>query len=399
MRFPRYPAWASALSIAFTAAGCSDERSGADGTVFRDSAGIAIAESDHTKPAWGTGAWRLSETPILEVGSLDAEGPEQFMGVTDAKLLPNGDLAVVNSRLQHVVVFDDQGRHRRTMGRNGDGPGEFRSPRQVYALPGDSLAVVDTYRAVSVFDSAGGYVRRFVPGEIVGETQGWPIGLFGDGSLFLTQYQHEDEQGRVGLARVQVEPVRVTLDGAIAHRYGKYDEQTVNYGAGVPYLFGPWAQFAPDDEGFWYGPADRYELRRVDREGRVTRLVRLDLPARPVTPADIDGFRARMLEGVRGTPREAAVAAVYGRAQAAESFPAYGDLLVDDAGQLWVQDYPTADRRGPQTWRVFDSEGRYLGTVGMPAGFTPYQVAGGKVVGRYTDESDVEFVRVYGVVR
>jgi len=46
---------------------------------------------------------------------------------------------------------------------------------------------------------------------------------------------------------------------------------------------------------------------------------------------------------------------------------------------------------------TFDTEGRYLGPVEMPAGFQPFQVTGGRVVGRWTDEMDVEFVRVYGV--
>jgi len=131
-------------------AACGAGTGTGSGTVFRDSAGVAIAESDHTRPAWGSDGWRLTDAPLIQVGSVDAEGPEQFLGVMDARLLPNGDLAVVNARLQRVVLFDAQGKHRRTIGRRGDGPGEFREPWKVYPQAGDSLMVVDLYRAVSV---------------------------------------------------------------------------------------------------------------------------------------------------------------------------------------------------------------------------------------------------------
>jgi hypothetical protein len=388
---------APVIGCGLALAACSADAGTGDGTVFRDSAGVAIAESDHTRPAWGDDGWRLSDTPLIEVGSLDAEGPEQFLGVMDARLLPNGNLAVVNARLQRVVLFDAQGQHLRTIGRSGDGPGEFRSPWQVHPLAGDSLMVVDIYRMVSVFDAAGAYIRRFVPGEIVGETQGAPIGQFGDGSLFLMQYQHGSNEGRTGLGKSQVEPVRVGLDGTILERFGLFDEQVVNFGAPAPHLFGAWGKFRPDGEAFWYAWGERFEARRIERDGRVTRLVRLDLPRRPVTQADKDGVLEGWRARVRGTPQEPAITAYISRATFEEVLPALDNLLVDDEGNLWIEDYRVWSHRAPPTWRVFDAEGRYLGPVAMPAGFQPLQVTGGKVVGRWTDESDVEFVRVYGV--
>lgn len=399
MTFRHGPVWAPGVGSFLVVTACASGTGEQGGTMLRDSAGVAIAESDHLRPAWGTDGWRVTDAPLLQVGSVDAEGPEQFLGVTDARLLPNGDLAVVNARLQRVEIFDGEGRHRRTIGRNGDGPGEFRSPWQVFPLPSDSLMVVDIYRAVSVFDSAGSYARRFVPGEIVGETQGAPIGQFGDGSLLLTQYQHGDEQGRTGLARSQVEPVRIGLDGAITARFGMYDEQTVNYGAGAPHLFGPWAKFVPAADGFWYAPGDRFEARLIGADGNVVRLVRLDLPRRPVTQADRDAVLNDWLMQVRGTPREAAMAVYLSKATFEEVLPSVGNVLVDDAGHLWIQDYRVWGVQTPSTWRVFDAEGRYLGPVELPEGFYPYQVRGGKIVGRWMDESDVEFVRVYGVGR
>jgi len=395
IRFLTRTAWSCAWALA---AACGVEGGEAGGTVFRDSAGIAIAENDHTRPAWkdGTGLL-LSPEPLIQVGGAEEEGPEQFLGVVQARLLANGSLAVVSSRLQRVALFDSLGGYTHTIGRNGDGPGEFRSPWHVYQGAGDSVLVVDIYRSVSVFGADGGYARRFVPGDIVGETQGAPIGQFGDGTLMLIQYQHGDETGRVGLARTQVEPLRVGLDGAVVQRFGKYEEQTVDYGAAGPYLFGPWGKIVPAGEGFWYGPADRWELHQVGTDGRITRLVRFDLPARQVTASDVEGFKERWLATMAGSPQVGFMGQYLANATAADYFPAHDNVVVDDEGRIWVEEYLPGGLRVTGTWHLFDRDGRYLGVVQTPVGFTLFQVANGKAVGRWTDEDGVEFVRVYRV--
>lgn len=390
---------ASALGMvgaSLLVSGCAGAGGRAEGTVYRDSTGIVIAENDHTRPAWGgSPGLALSPEPLFQVGGAEDDGPEQFLGVMRPRLLRSGTLAVVSTRTQQVAIFDSLGRQGRMLGRKGDGPGEFRSPWHVYDGAGDSVVVVDLYRYVSVFGSDGGYARRFVPGEIVGESQGAPIGQFEDGTLMFIQYQHEEGIGRVGLARAQVEPMRVGLDGAIVQRFGHYDEQTVNYGAPGPHLFGPWAQLVPAGAGFWYGPADRWELHQVGADGQVTRVVRIDLPLRPVTAADVEGFKERWLAAVAGSPQASRMGPYLASATAAAYLPAYNSVVVDDEGRIWVEEYLPGGLRAAGTWHLFDPEGQYLGVVQTPIGFQLSQVVNGKAVGRWTDADEVEYVRVY----
>ena len=81
-----------------------------------------------------------------------------------------------------------------------------------------------------------------------------------------------------------------------------------------------------------------------------------------------------------------------------EQFPAYGSLAVDAAGNLWVEEYQRPGDERPR-WTVFDSSGRMLGVVEMPERFTIYQIGGTFVLGRWTDEMDVEHVRLYGLLK
>jgi hypothetical protein len=74
--------------------------------------------------------------------------------------------------------------------------------------------------------------------------------------------------------------------------------------------------------------------------------------------------------------------------------PAFSELLVDGAGNLWVRDpRPLEDQ--PHHWSVFDREGRWLGTVQTPADLQVRQIGPDWMLGTAQDEMEVEHVRMY----
>jgi hypothetical protein len=381
-------------AVIFSMAAC--DAAPRSGSVVRDSAGIRIVENDHTLPAWGDRPWTIPDSPAVQIGAVESAGPDQLYGVTHSRLLANGDIAIVNSRTQEVRIFDGVGGYRRTIGRRGEGPGEFQSPWQTYPIPGDSLVVIDLYRTVSVFDEDGNYGRRFVPGGIQGETQGTPRGQFEDGTLLFMRYQPQDPSW-TGVRRSRVELVRVDRTGEIVTNFGLFDEQTVRYGGGAQYLFGAWAHSASAPSSLIYGPGDRFELREIGFDGRTSSLIRLDVPLRAVSDADKHRFIDAIRERTRGTREESSIQRLYAEADFPSHFPAHFDIRVDDRSNIWVQDYQPWTERVPRTWYVFAPTGEYLGAIVLPAGFVVHHIARGKVVGRWTDEFDVEYVRVYEI--
>lgn len=363
----------SPVAVSLTVPGCDAVPAPGDGTVMRDSAGLVIVENDPALPAWGDGGWTLDPDPVLAIGAVDAEGPEQLHRVTHSRFLPGGEIAVVNTHTAEVRIFGPDGRHLRSLGGTGDGPGEFRSPWQVHPHRDDSLFVVDLYRSVSVFDPGGGYARQFVPGGVVGESQGPPRGQFGDGSLLFMRYQRGDPS-EIGIVRTQVELVRIGFDGEEIMSYGLFNEQTVRRGGGQ-YIFGPRAEMAPGESDLYYAPGDRLEVRRIAPDGRIARLIRLDLDPRPVTQADRDAWMDMLIESNPDTTAER-FRRMWGELESPPYFPRHGRILGDDREHLWVDDYPVPGKRAPSRWSVFDPEGRYLGEVSTPAGFIVHQCRG-----------------------
>lgn len=125
----------------------------------------------------------LSE--VVRLGSLD--GPHDAFGrIMDVKLSSSGRILVADDQSRHVVVFGPEGRYIGTMGRKGQGPGEFQSPWQVAADPRDSVFVWDAGLArISVFDPDLQFRRSFrVPPQWV--VNG--IRFLPDGRLLVAAY-------------------------------------------------------------------------------------------------------------------------------------------------------------------------------------------------------------------
>ena len=81
-----------------------------------------------------------------------------------------------------------------------------------------------------------------------------------------------------------------------------------------------------------------------------------------------------------------------------EHLPAYSAFVADAEGLLWIQDHP---RPGAVevTWRVFEANGVYVASVITPNSLRVFEIGGDYVLGLWRDEDEVEYVRLYGLVK
>lgn len=86
---------------------------------------------------------------------------EMIGGVYDLTVSPDGDVYVADYGFKHVLAVAPDGTLRRTIGREGAGPGEFQMPYVVRASR-DSVWVFDAGGdRVQVFDTAGAVARSY----------------------------------------------------------------------------------------------------------------------------------------------------------------------------------------------------------------------------------------------
>ncbi|MCI0432268.1 MAG: 6-bladed beta-propeller [Gemmatimonadetes bacterium] len=426
-----------AVAALFTTLGLGCERAISSSTAsdfdVADSAGVAIISNrgtgtEHAREGAGL---RLD----LRVGVTEGEEAYQFHRVVEIVPDPaTGDIIVADAGSSVVRVFDASGRWLRTLGRRGTGPGEFTRPGALMVL-GDSIFAVNgaNYQA-AVFDRSGALVRAFpitVPDCVVypvGRTEsGWFAWLWSSnlpGGPPATGQIRQDSIEVRHLTEITTAPgdnLSLLREAPLVARFARGARSVVipvgDRLTTSPVLWDPEPAYGADRTGHFYVSAGSpYRIDAWDGSGRLVRSVRRDVPVVPVTDEMRSEYEQRVLTHYdtigpgpgRDVDRRRMLASLDGPRN--DVVPPLGRLLVSHDGAFWVERPDlAADLVGPAnfsttvvqptTWDRFDTDGRFVGAVLLPAAFTPRAVEGNSVYGVLRDEFDVEHVARYEIER
>ena len=382
------------------------------GTVVRDSAGIRVIENP--RPPDGSRLdWRIGPEPTVSIGQVEGEEPYMLHRVRDATRLPDGRIVVANSGTEEVRVFDAFGTHLFSSGGAGEGPGEFRSLWRVAAWPGDSIVALDLVeRRYSIFDSRGGYGRTFVleTDETAPRERRYfnPLAVRRDGSILVWSGQYGDT------AVVEIRDGEGQLSVSLgAHPNHEIVLARASGGISEP---GPAAYSRELVTSLWgdlvvVSPNDRYEIKAFEADGTLSRIVRRRHEPRTPTAADKEIHVERRMAEYRsgrdpltgaGPPEDmlSTLREMMESIPLAATFPAFSEILTDDAGHLWVREYdfPQEERPAP-LWMVFDPEGHLLGFIEIPPELRIHHIGEDYILVHTRDELDVEYVQVWPLER
>lgn len=100
----------------------------------------------------------------LRIGSVMGAEEYSFGSVGDVLVHPNGTIWVGDSQLHAIRRYSSEGTYLDQVGRDGEGPGEFRSPTRMRALGDGSVVVWDTgLIRLSRFSADGEFIDSFTP--------------------------------------------------------------------------------------------------------------------------------------------------------------------------------------------------------------------------------------------
>ncbi|MYA32532.1 MAG: hypothetical protein F4164_09625 [Gemmatimonadales bacterium] len=83
------------------------------------------------------------------------------------------------------------------------------------------------------------------------------------------------------------------------------------------------------------------------------------------------------------------------------TLPPFKALALQEGGKVWREVYDSAIAEGaPTRWIVTDPSirGDFGGIVVLPQGFRPYDIGRDYVLGVWSDELGIEFVRMYDLI-
>jgi hypothetical protein len=368
-------------------------------TQVRDSAGVTLLESSAPTADDDLG-WRLDSVPLVDIGALAGPAELQLYQVRGALRL-DGGLAVLNAGTREVRLYGPDGRYLLAMGREGDGPGEFADPGSLARWSGDSLAVWDRQaRRLTVFAADGTFGRTltFPPPEGLGIPE-FSHRLV-SGALAVTNVKLSIDGLSTGNVRIPFEVSLLSPEGARLTSLGTYpgEETFIQISPGaVNVIRLPFARgfsVAGHGEETVVAPNHRLELKYYGPDGTLRRIARVAIPPRPTSDADRQAYLEERLANAP-EERRAGLRTMIREHPGTDTLPAFDGLVDDRAGNTWVRLFHSPADAEPGRWLVLDDQGALLGTVALPVGIDVYEIGLDWLLGRWTDEFDVEHVRLW----
>lgn len=402
---PRRAGALAALLLAVLAVGCGGGSEEAPRVTRTDSAGVEIVES--AGEGWSPGsAWELADTPAVEIGSAGGPATQQLHRVRDAARLPDGRIVVLNAGSHELRIYGAGGSHLRSVGSEGEGPGEFRSLARL-AVSGDTIHAFDpSARRVSVFLADGTLVRTFTlerPRE-----RAFPsyVGRLPDGSIAARATDFSDglEGGETQVVRRPALFFVHGPDGAPRDSLASFPGQRrlVRRSGNAIQIrtlpFEPRPVAAAGGGRVYLGDGRTHRIDVRSGDGRLLRSLRVDREPAPVTEELREAYVQRQLQEAEDAEERRSLRRTYADMPFGERVPAYTDLLVDEVGNLWVEE-PMLPGDSARTWTVFDSTGALLGPVAMPPRFSLMAAGEDWVLGRRENELGVERVELLPLVK
>mgnify|MGYP002624240587 CR=1 FL=1 len=362
--------------------------------VIADSAGVRTYRVEAgTQPV----TWRLSESPVLSIGGDETEESGPLFRVRAGRFLPSGGFVIANSGLSQLRFYTAAGEMRTLVGREGDGPGEFRYLGSVH-LATDSVWVVDGLSSVTVVGEDGLFGRDVSLGELPYSSLPRVHGVLSDGALLVGQTPSSlmPEPGPA----IHVEAIRVLRSGAsvpageffVAETYW----QAVADGlmdTGHP--FGRVGQFVSRGPHWYYTSGTEYRVEMYDGAGLLGSIFSR---SEPPPAASREAFEAFLDSALAGTERPSPFETRLRRVPLPERLPAYDALLVDEPGNIWAR--PHGGARTSACWDIYQVVPRpEFGQACLPFAFELLDASSTQVLGVLRDSLDVERVVVYELTK
>ncbi len=351
----------------------------------------------------------------MRIGSLGGPAEYSFSDINSIAVSQSGTVYVYDTHPPTIREFDPDGRFVGSIGREGEGPGEFRSIAGVSVLPDGKVAFWDRgARRITVYRTDGELDEIL---RIEGVNPPYPFADRSfltdvEGNYYLRIFVEPASSGRelaamrYGYARIS--PGGAVLDTlAVPEAPGTSGQSIVIYtraGDRNPFLEEALDALSP----FGYlvaGFNGTYEFSILDSAGMI------EVEREGFQPVEVKaGERAEWQARVAHAERRSGGS----YAEVPRRKPAYRDLWVDSDGRIWVHRYAEAVQRDepipelwpevldgtepPITWEepsfydVFGADGRLLRCVGVPADSEVMASRAALVWGISRGELDEEYV-------
>jgi hypothetical protein len=336
------------------------------------------------EPLYGEISFELEED--LSIGNEEDEN-YLFYRVGDIQVDTDGNIYVLDRGNHRLQVFDKDGKYLRTIGKKGQGPGEFNAPRGLQLDDETGNIFVADYRSMTIiiFEKEGKYIDKDIHhaeflNDFYLDSDGCIWGKFSLPGINV-MYRSIKKLNLTGKAEktfaefpshIQSIEISKTREGNTTSLLGAM----VNSGYEDDLFISK-----VDNHTFIYGHSKKYELVAVDKAGNILFMIRKDESPIKITKNERDRIKNRIKEGI--------MMQGYYVPEISIKFPNYKahfySIITDDKSRIYVRKNPVSrESNTNHEYDVFNREGLYL--YNLHLNHYPYVIRNGYIYTRFTDE-------------
>lgn len=341
-------------------------------------------------------AWFIDPVPARAIGQSDEI---EFGEIGGLGMLADGSVVVVDQSVPSVVIYPASGVEAVHLGGVGSGPGEYREPNLIDVASNGDVTIYDpALRRIGVY-RRDGTSRRSVSWTPASDDglRSTPVGMLPGGLILAVRMRWPKAKSVGEVVRVVAQVAGCDADGHLRTDFGTYPYGDWLTGlAGNTPIVGPrwlgWRLYvAHSGELVAVGASQSYAATVLAANGQLRGTI--EEPHAPLLAAAVD--REPILAMAASHHASPTVTAP---GTFADTLPAFGNLLVDNMGFIWISSFPSRGDR-PDSVDVFASTGQKVAALELPPRFRLGAITDSSMVGVAFDSNDVGAVVVYRLRR
>lgn len=339
--------------------------------------GVKVIKNPN-EPLYGEITFELEED--LSIGNEDDEN-YVFYGGASINIDSEGNIFVSDRRNFRIQKYDKDGNYLQTIGRKGQGPGEFERSCTAFFDSKDNFYVRDGMR-IHMFEKNGKLKRTFTIHNLISAFR-----CTEEGKVFANVIK--SAPGAKGMNTIN-EFALLDSEWKIIKTFGSYSETYEMGGAqNLGHAYTPGIHFSHlDNEHAIYGISSEFRLIIVNFSGDTVRIIEKNTPPRSLTKKEKNEIINDAVEQFKQISR----GQKYSKSDYEKSttFPKYvyyfSGIKTDDQGRIYTGGFisPFEEKKTPD-WDLFNKEGYYLYRAKIPV--YPRVIKNGYI---YRSETDPE---------
>jgi hypothetical protein len=346
---------------------CKSQKTEWNGTIEEED-GITVVKNPK-KPMYGENILILEEE--LSIGEFEGKEELMFQQIRYIAVDEQENIYILDRNAGDIKVFDKMGKYLRTIGRKGQGPGEFILPGQVFIQDKKELLVYDDGdRSFSYFTLDGDFIKS----KNVSKAEALEAKINSKGDFTFATMGYSKETGNITY-RLDLFDKEVDFIKRLSSIPGTTDHRGRN-------LFPPLFSWAIDNnDNIVYGYQKEFELQIFNPEGKsVKRILKEHVPVK-ITEEEINERK-----------KDISFAA---KLYIPEFHPAFRAISTDEEGQIFVMTWEKTEGKNGFYHDTFDSKGRYIAKVAIKG--IPRLWKNHKLYTIEEDEEGYQYIKRYKV--